>query len=329
MKTIVFSSHRFERLPFDSANNGSHLLDFIEPNLQLETTPLAQEYECACIFVNDTADRAVLERLSSYGLRFLALRSAGYNHVDLEAAKELGIKVANVPEYSPHAVAEHTVGLMLALNRKLVRAYNRVRDLNFSLEGLVGFDLHGKTVGLIGVGRIGSAVAKIMHGFGCRIVAYDIHPDNELTESCGVEYVDLNVLCKESDIVSLHTPVTEETKYIIAHDRIQLMKDGVMLINTSRGALVHTKDVVAALKSGKIGYLGIDVYEEESGLFFEDHSEDIVLDDTIARLMTFPNVIITSHQAFLTKTALKNIAEQTIQNLDFWEKGEAGPRELS
>ena len=257
--------------------------------------------------------------LKQIGLDLLVLRSSGYNHVDLTVAKELGIRIARVPEYSPHAIAEHSLALMLALNRKLIRAHQRIMDLNFSLDGLVGFDMNGKTVGLIGTGKIGRVAAKILTGFGCRILAYDVKENEELKRTCQVTYTDLETLYSQSDIISLHVPLTEKTKYMINSSTIKLMKPGVMLINTSRGLLVNTKDVIDALKTGHIGSLGLDVYEEEEGLFFLDHSEDILQDDMIARLLSFRNVLITSHQAFLTDTALNNIAETTIHNLDCFE----------
>lgn len=249
------------------------------------------------------------------------MRSAGFNHVDLVAAEKLGIGVARVPEYSPYAVAEHTVALLLALNRKLIRANNRVRDLNFSLNGLIGFDVHGKTAGVIGTGKIGTALIKILHGFGCKLIAYDIVENQELMQKYNVKYVSLSTLFQQSDIISLQVPLTPETQYIINPESIAQMKKGVMLLNTSRGDLVDTQAVIQALKTGQIGYFGMDVYEEEEGLFFEDLSEQILQDDVIARLMTFPNVLITSHQAFLTATALKNIADMNIENLDNFDAG--------
>jgi D-lactate dehydrogenase len=235
--------------------------------------------------------------------------------VDLATAHALKIRVARVPEYSPFAIAEHTIALMLALNRKIIKAHNRIRELNFSLDGLTGFDMHGKTAGVIGTGKIGKIVASILRGFQCEVLAYDIQPDHKWAEKPGVKYVSLEELCECSHIITLHAPLTEQTKYLLNARTIMLMKPQVMIINTSRGALINTRDVISALKSGKIGFLGIDVYEEEKGLFFEDHSEDILQDDVIARLMSFPNVLITSHQAFLTDTALLNIAETTMDNL--------------
>jgi D-lactate dehydrogenase len=319
MKVIVYSTHKFEREYLEKAFDGKHDVTYINSPLTLETASLAQGHEAVSIFVSDNASAPILQKLSKAGVKYLALRSAGYNHVDIAESKTLNIKVARVPEYSPYAVAEHTIALMLALNRKLIRAHNRVMEQNFSLDGLVGFDMHGKTVGIIGTGKIGSVVARIMNGFGCRILANDQIESNELKNKYGVVYTDCETLCKESDIITLHVPLTPETKYLIDKDCISKMKKGVMLINTSRGALVNTKEVIEALKTGQIGQLGIDVYEEESGLFFEDRSEEILQDDMIARLMTFKNVLITSHQAFLTDTALKNIAETTRKNLDCFE----------
>lgn len=330
MKIAVFSAHKFELEPLKAANAGKHELKLLEDTyLNVNTTPLAQDCECVSIFTNDDASAPVLEKLQKMGVKYLALRSAGFNHVDLEKAKELGIKVARVPEYSPYAVAEHTVALMLALNRKLMKANNRVRDLNFSLNGLTGFDMNGKTAGIIGLGKIGNIVAKILHGFGCKLLAFDVKPNAELTEKYGLEFVDIDTLCAKSDIITLHAPLNDKTHYAINRARIDKMKTGVMLVNTSRGALVDTKELVRGLKSGRIGYLGLDVYEEEKGLFFEDHSDEILQDDVIARLLTFPNVLITSHQAFLTDTALKNISETTMENVDAWAKGEKSKNELT
>ena len=316
MNVAIYSTHKFEKDYLEKANNGKHNFKYITSALSSETANLAEGCEAVSIFVSDDASAPVLQLFSKIGVRFLALRSAGFNHVDIEEAKKLNIKVARVAEYSPYSVAEHSVALMLALNRKLIRAHNRVMEQNFSLDGLVGFDMNGKTVGIIGIGKIGSVAAKILHGFGCKILAYDKFESEELKQKYNVTYTDYETLCKQSDIITLHVPLTEKTKYIINKDSIKMMKTGVMLINTSRGKLVNTKDVINALKSEHIGSFGIDVYEEEEGLFFEDHSETILQDDTIARLMSFRNVLITSHQAFLTDTALRNIVETTIDNLD-------------
>ncbi|OMP78896.1 2-hydroxyacid dehydrogenase [[Flexibacter] sp. ATCC 35208] len=324
MKTAFYSTHKFERDFLLQAAGDQHELVLLEPALSLATAPLAAGCEAVCIFVNDDGSAPVLEKLAALGVKYLALRSAGFNHVDIQAAHALGMRIARVPEYSPYAVAEHTVALILALNRKLVRAHNRIRDLNFSLDGLTGFDLHGKTVGIIGMGKIGKIVGQIMRGFGCKIIAFDRYPD----PSYEATYLSIDELCRQADIISLHAPLTPETEYIINKQSIAKMKKGVMLINTSRGRLINTLDVTEGLKSGQIGYLGLDVYEEERGLFFEDHSSDIVQDDVISRLITFANVLITSHQAFLTDTALKNIAATTMFNLDCFVKGEKGVNEL-
>ncbi|MCB0630455.1 MAG: 2-hydroxyacid dehydrogenase [Saprospiraceae bacterium] len=322
MKIAIFSHHKFEQPYLEKANLGHHQLSYFSTNLNISTAGLAQGHEVASLFVNDDASAPVLEKLYELGIRYLALRSAGYNHVDLQKAKELGMQIAYVPEYSPYAIAEHTVALMLALNRKIVRANNRVKELNFSLDGLTGFDMHGKTVGILGLGKIGVIVTRILHGFGCKILAFDMREDPELKEKYGIEYADVKTICEHADIITLHLPLIPQTRYIIGKGQLNRMKKGVMLINTSRGGLLHTKEVIKALKKGRIGYLGLDVYEEESGLFFEDHSEeDILQDDMISRLMTFKNVLITSHQAFLTDTALANIADTTFNSINQWEKG--------
>jgi D-lactate dehydrogenase len=280
------------------------------------------------IFTADDASEKVLDKLKAHGIKFVVLRSAGYNNVDIPHARKLGIRVARVPEYSPYAVAEFTVAVMLSLNRKLIRTHYRIREMNYSLDGLVGFDMHGKTVGIVGTGKIGRVVAKILHGFGCRLLAYDPVEDADLIKLFGTVYTDLDNLCNKSDIITLHAPLTKETHHMINRKRIAKMRKGVMLINAGRGGLVNTKDVISGLKSKQIGYFGMDVYEEENGLFFEDHSEDILEDDVLARLMTFNNVFISSHQAFLTETALTNIAATTVENLNCFEKGETCENEI-
>ena len=320
MKTTVFSTHKFEDPHLLSANKGKHELNLLEVRLTESTASLARGTEAISLFTSDDASAVVLEKLKDIGIKYIALRTAGYNNVAVEKAAELGIKVARVPAYSPYAIAEHTMALILALNRKLIRAHNRVRDMNFSLNGLTGFDLNGKTVGVMGTGKIGAILVKILHGFGCDILAYDNSEDGELIEKYGIRYTDCSTICRQADIISLHVPLVPSTKHLIDAKRISLMKPGVMLINTSRGGLVDTKAVIEGLKTGKVGYFGMDVYEEEEGLFFEDHSDEILQDDVIARLMTFNNVLITSHQAFLTDTALTNIADTTIYNLECFEK---------
>ena len=266
----------------------------------------------------------MLETLAGFGIRLIALRSAGFNHVDLKAAKRLGMTVVRVPAYSPHAVAEHTVALMLALNRKIPRAVARVREGNFSLEGLLGFDLRGKTVGVVGAGKIGRVVAKILLGFECCVLAFDPQGDDEL-KAAGVSFVDMPELLAESQVVTLHCPLNDRTRHLIDADAVAAMREGVMLINTGRGALVDTKALIGGLKSGRIGSVGLDVYEEESDLFFEDHSGDILTDDVFARLLTFPNVIVTGHQGFFTREALTAIAETTLQNVTDVEEGRDCP----
>jgi len=328
VKIAVFSARQFEREYLLAAFAHRHDLVLLDTPLSPQSAPLAAGCGGVALFVNDDGSAAVLQRLHDLGVRFLLLRSAGFNHVAVPAATALGMRLARVPEYSPYAVAEHTVALMLALNRKLVRAHNRVRDLNFTLDGLVGFDMHGRTAGVLGLGKIGRIVAQILRGFGCRVLAYDPYPDEAWAAQHGVEFTDPESIFRESDLLTLHTPLTDGTRHLISGDTLATMKRGVMLINTSRGGLVDTAAVIEALKTGQIGYLGLDVYEEENGLFFEDHSEDILQDDLIARLMTFPNVLITSHQAFLTDTALRNIADTTAHNADCFERGEPCPNEL-
>lgn len=328
MNVAIYSTHKFEKDYLEKANNSQYNLKYITSALSFETIQFAKGCEAVSIFVSDDASAPVLKLLNKMGVKFLALRSAGYNHVDVKEAKKLNIRVARVAEYSPYSVAEHSVALMLALNRKLIRAHNRVMEQNFSLDGLVGFDMNGKTVGIIGTGKIGSVAVKILHGFGCKILAHDQVESDELKQKFNVIYTDCETLCKQSDIITLHAPLTEKTKHIINKNSIEMMKSGVMLINTSRGKLVNTRDVIDALKSGHIGSFGIDVYEEEEGLFFEDHSEEILQDDTIARLMSFRNVLITSHQAFLTDTALKNIAETTVKNLECFETNTQNKNEI-
>ena len=327
MNVVIYSTRKFEKEHLEKALT-THQLRMLDTRLTPDTASLALGADAVSIFVNDSASAEVLQKLKDAGVKYLALRSAGFNHVDLAAAAKLGIRVARVPEYSPAAIAEHTVALMLALNRKIVRAHNRLRDLNFSLDGLTGFDMQGKTVGIIGTGKIGRAVARILNGFGCKLLAFDPIVSDELKNKYDVIYTDLDTLSSKADIITLHLPLTKGSRYLINKERIAQMKPGVMLINTSRGALVNTKDVIAALKTGKIGFFGMDVYEEEGGLFFEDHSEDILQDDVIARLMTFQNVLITSHQAFLTREALEEIALTTKYNLTCWENGEASKNEL-
>lgn len=323
MRIALFSSKSYDVEYFDDANEqfGFEIIHF-ESRLRTKTAHLADGFDAVCVFVNDVLDRECIGILKSHDVKVIALRCAGFNNVDLAAAEEADIKVVRVPAYSPEAVAEHALALILTLNRKTHKAYNRVREGNFSLERLTGFNLTGKTVGVIGTGKIGSAFARIMQGLGCPVVAYDKYPSDELKES-GVEYLELARLLSRSDIVSLHCPLTPETAYLINRQTLSLMKPGVMLINTSRGALINTNDVINALRERQVGYLGIDVYEQEEKLFFRDRSEQILEDEHIARLMGFPNVLITAHQAFFTREALQQIASTTLQNLkDFSEEKE-------
>lgn len=322
MKVAVFNTKSYDRqFLSEAAKNTEVELDFFKVQLSEETYKIAEGYEALCVFVNDRLHRDMLKELAANGTKLIALRCSGFNNVDLKAAAEFGIKIARVPAYSPQGVAEHAVALMLALNRKIYRAHNRIRENNFSLEGLLGFEISGLNVGVVGTGAIGRVLIKIMLGFGARVLAYDPFPNNECVRM-GAEYVELEELFKRSDIISLHTPLLKETYHLVNADTIELMKTGVMLINTSRGALIDARAVIDGLKSGKIGYLGLDVYEEEEKLFFEDLSGEVLKDDVFARLTTFPNVMLTAHQAFFTKNALSVIAQTTINNIIDYAKGE-------
>ena len=319
---LVITAAVFDTKPYDrqaleqaSANQGIdwHFLEF---RLTEETAPSAKNARVVCGFVNDQLDRHCLKVLARQGVELVALRCTGFNNVDIAAAKELKLAVTRVPAYSPHSVAEHAVALLLTLNRKIHRAFNRVRELNFSLNGLVGFDLHGKTAGIVGTGKIGQITGQILRGFGMRVLAYDPFPNHEWATQTGVEYTEaVSVLLRNSDVISLHTPLTPETEYTIRAETIELMRPGSILINVSRGALVDTKALIEALKSGRLAGVGLDVYEEEEGIFFEDLSGAVLHDDELARLLTFPNVLITSHQAFLTREALTEIACTTVSNI--------------
>jgi len=313
---IVFDTKPYDREALLQASAGSGIAwHFMDCRLTAETAAAVQGARAVCVFVNDVADRACLEILARQGVKHVALRCAGFNGVDLAAAKECGIAVTRVPAYSPYAVAEHAVALLLALNRKIPRASSRVRDLNFSLTGLVGFDLHGKTAGIFGTGKIGRATAQILRGFGMRVLAYDPFPSVEWAKAHGVEYTDARTLARECEVISLHTPLTPETHHIVRRETLELMKPGAILVNVSRGALIDTTALIEALKSGRLGGVALDVYEEEEGVFFEDLSGQILHDDELARLLTFPNVLITAHQAFLTQEALGEIARVTVENL--------------
>jgi len=319
MKVAVFSTKSYDKEYIDKANaTNQHELVYFESPLNQKTARLAENFDAVCVFVNDSLTKEVIECLAFLKVRVIVLRCAGFNNVDIESACNKNIKVLRVPAYSPNAVAEHAVALILTLNRKTHKAYNRVREGNFSIERLTGFELSGKTVGVIGTGRIGFVFATIMKGFGCNIVAFDTTPNDTLIEA-GVIYYPLDEVFKVSDIISLHCPLTPETNQLINKDTLNLMKKGVMLINTSRGKLIDTDAAIDALKEGRLGYLGIDVYEQEEKLFFKDLSEIIILDDKISLLMSYPNVLVTSHQAYFTDNALTQIAHTTIQNLTDFE----------
>lgn len=328
MKTIIYSTKPYERPFLEKANKSNNELVFENLPLNKNTAQLAKGCESVCIFVNDDASGEVLKLLKDQGVRYLIARCAGVDQIDLSVAKELGIKVANVPEYSPYSIAEHSVAMMLALNRKLVPADKKVKDYDFRLDDLVGFDMNEKKVGIIGLGKIGGVVAKILHGFGCRILAYDPDVNDEYMKKYGVHYCSIETLCVESDIITIHAPLNTHTKYMINKKTLELMKKGVMIINTGRGAIIDTNDLIEALKSGHVGAAGLDVYEKEKGLFFFDHSHDIPQDDLFARLLTFKNVLITGHQAFLTETALTNIADSAMESIQSWEEGKKAKFEL-
>lgn len=315
-KIAFYDTKSYDQVYFDPlAEEAGIELVYHDFRLSASNCASAEGAEAVCVFVNDKIDAECLEALAKMGIRLVALRCAGFNNLDLEVAKSLGITVVRVPAYSPYSVAEHTLALLLTLNRKIHRAYNRVRELNFSLGGLVGFDLHGKTVGILGTGKIGKITAGIFRGFGCEVIAHDLYPDEKWAEQHGVSYVAISDLLKSSDVVSLHLPLTKESHHLLNEDTISQMKRGAYLINTSRGKLVESKAVIRALKSGQLGGVALDVYEEEEGVFFEDHSSAALQDDVLSRLLTFPNVLVTSHQAFLTEEALSAIAETTIDSV--------------
>ena len=320
MKVAVCSAQSYDRQFLLEANaHIGHELVFFDSHLCEETRRMVTGFPAACVFVNDTLNAPVLEALAEQGTRLIALRCAGFNNVDIERAGSLGLRVVRVPAYSPHSVAEHAVALILALNRRLHQAYNRVRNGNFALQGLLGFELRGKTIGIIGTGRIGTAVAQILRGFGCRLIAYDPQQGAECI-SLGVEYMPLEKLYADSDVITLHCPLSPQTHHLIDAAAIARMKHGVMLINTSRGAVIDTPAVIEGLKSSKIGYLALDVYEQEGDLFFQDLSNQVIQDDVFERLLTFPNVLITGHQGFFTAEALSSIAQTTLQNITVFER---------
>ena len=326
MKIAFFSTKPYDKEFFEKYNQTNELT-FYDVSLNESSVRLAEGFDAICVFVNDKVNASIIEKLGKLGIRLIALRCAGFNNVDLAAAKKANMCIVRVPAYSPHAVAEHALALIMTLNRKTHKAYNRVREGNFSLEKLIGFDLFQKTVGVIGTGKIGEAFARIMLGFGCKVLAYDLFQNQSLTD-VGIKYCSLDELLSQSNIISLHCPLTEKTLHLIDNQAIEKMKTGAMLINTSRGALIDTQAVIEALKSKKLSYLGLDVYEQEANIFFNDLSEEILVDDTLARLMSFPNVLITSHQGFLTEEALTQIAVITLNNITAFEQDQKSGNEV-
>ncbi len=324
LRIALFDAQSYDLESFERWNEGRFAIQPFRTSLDADSVAMAGGFRVICVFVNDRLDQQVVDRLARSGVELIALRCAGYNNVDLNACQRHGIQVVRVPAYSPHAVAEHTIALMLMLNRHLHRAYTRVRAGSFHLDGLTGFDMYGKTMGIVGTGQIGRCVAEILLGFGCHVLAFDKHVDSELAARAHVEYVPLDDLFSQADIISLHVPLFPATRYLINAATIRKMKRGVMLINTSRGALVDTRALTAGLKSGQIGSAGLDVYEEEAGVFFHDLSSEVLTDDVLARLLTFNNVVVTSHQAYLTREALDNIARTTLENVLEFERGKRG-----
>lgn len=329
MKVLVYSAKAFEIPYLEKANLNRHQLTFTKDALSSETAMQAIGYDAISIFSADDASFVTLEKLKEFGVSYITLRSVGYDNVNLKAAQRLGIRVANVPAYSPFAIAEHGVSLLMALNRRLIDSNQRFKCYNFNLDGLVGIDLNQKTVGIVGTGKIGSVMAKIMHGFGCKLLGYDITEDQKLVEAYGLIYTSLESLCEQSDIISIHVPLNSETHYLINEDSLFLMKKDVVIINTARGAVVNTGHLIEALKNKRIGAYGSDVFENERGIFFKDRSNTIPDDELLMQLNAYPNVLLTGHHAFLTEEALTNIAETTIMNLDQWVKGLETENELT
>lgn len=320
LRVLVYDTHSYDRTFLDRANAGRHQLDYTTAQLDLQTAALARGYDAVCLFVNDRADAAAIARLADAGVRLIAQRSTGFNNIDLAAAEQHGIRAMRVGYYSPYAVAEFAVGLLQTLNRRIHRAYNRTREFNFRLAGLLGHDIHGRTVGVVGTGKIGAIFARIMHGFGCPLLAYDVRENPECL-ALGAGYVSLEELLRHSDIISLHVPLIPQTHHLINATTLALTKPGVMIVNTSRGGLIDTEALIASIQSGHIGAVALDVYEEEEGKFFRDLSDTVIDDEILARLMTFPNVLVTSHQAFFTYEAMTTIAETTIANLSDFAEG--------
>lgn len=329
MKVIIYSAQNFIISYLEKANKGRHKLTFVAEALTPETAVKAVGFDVVSIFSADTASNLVLEKLKASGVKYITLRSVGYDNVDLNSAMRLGIKIAHVPAYSPYAIAEYAVSLLLAINRRLILSNYRVKQFNFDINNLTGFDLNNKTVGIVGTGKIGSVMTKIMHGFGCKLLGYDIEEDKSLIANYNMQYVSLKGLCKRADIISLHIPLNTQTHYLINDDLIKHMKQGVILINTSRGAVMNTAHVIKALENKTIAALGIDVYEHEKGVFFRDCSQNPPKDEMLIKLMAMPNVLITSHHAFLTEEALGNIAETTFYNINCWSNNGDTENELT
>lgn len=329
MRTLVYSSHGFDKPFLEAKADNKHLLSFTEQHLNADTIALAKGFEAVALFTSDNASAGILDELYLCGVRYIALRSAGYDHVDLIKAKQLGIRVANVPAYSPYAIAEHAVALLMAINRRLILGWQLMQQNDFRLDKLVGSDLHGKTVGIIGTGKIGMAFANIMNGFGCKIIAYDVEQNPELVSQAEVTYVPLNEVLQLSDIISVHCPLNKATTYLFDKNAFEKMKKGVLFINTARGGIVNTVDLIDALDKGIVGAAGLDVYENEKPIFFQDHSASAIKDELFQKLRSYPNVFITGHQAFLTNEALEGIAKTTIENLDMWSKNSVSDNEIS
>lgn len=329
MKTLIYSAKDFEIPYLEEANKETHDLTFIKDSLSSQSAIKAEGFEAISIFSADEACFLTIEKLKGFGVKYITLRSVGHDNVNLRAASRVGIKVANVPAYSPYAIAEHATSLLLTLNRRIIESNKRVKQFNFDLNNLIGFDLNNKTIGIIGTGRIGAVMTKIMSGFGCHILGYDINENEELTEEYNMKYVPLKTLCQQADVISIHVPYSAETHYLIDEDLIEDMKPGILIINTARGAILNTEAIINGMKKGIIAGLGIDVYENEENIFFKDHSQDIPGDDLFIKLNALPNVLITGHHAFLTHEALTQIAEITMYNLNCWSEGQATVNELT
>ncbi|MBK7884596.1 MAG: 2-hydroxyacid dehydrogenase [Chitinophagaceae bacterium] len=329
MKTLVYSIHGFDKPFLVEVADGKHELDFTEQPLNESTAHLAKGFEAVALFTSDNASAEVLAKLKECGVKFIALRSVGYDHVDLAKAKSLGIKVANVPAYSPYAIAEHSVALLMALNRKIVLGQQLIRQNDFRLDRLVGFDLHAKTVGIVGTGKIGSVFAKIMNGFGCKLLAYDVEVNEALSKETQIEYTTFENVCKQSDVISINCPLNADTKYMFNKSIFSKMKKGVVFINTARGGIVDTVDLIEALDNGTISFAGLDVYENEKPIFFYNHSDKKIEDELFEKLRSYPNVLITGHQAFLTNEALQGIAATTMNNIDQWSKEEKSINDIN